>query len=328
MTSPAGDGGQQAGGNQATGAQGGTTGQGAVQPSGQQAGGQGGAQPKGQQQGQAGQQASNGLYDKYLAKFPAGLHGSLTEVFREWDADVTRRQQEVRSQYAPYESLVQSGADPQRLQAASELLDWLQEDPAAGMRLIAQELGVDLSELVDGGQGGQPGAGAPGGAGDEGLTAGQGDPQGGDAPPWFQQFQEQTFGPIQQMVHTMAQALVEQHQGQQTEQEIDQLEQLLESKGVQLQEGDPKLGYVLGQLAMLEAEGQPITEEAVTQAVQSWEQLRTTITGQQAGAQMPPVLPGGGGLPTQQVDPASLSQSDRRKLAAQRAAQMMAAGRG
>lgn len=333
MTSPATAAGAAAG----TGAGTGGSGNGVQPGSGSSASGQGAGTQGGQQQGSpaGGQQAagkgpeSSGLYDEYLQGIPAQLHGTVTEAFKRWDANVTKNQQGVRSQLAAYQPLIDSGADPQQLQVAQDFIGWLQEDPAEAMRQMADHFGLDPQELFGGQQ--QAGAMAPGqqqgGTGDEGLTAGQGDPQSGEAPPWFAQFQEQTFKPIQEMVQLMAQAQVQDHQSRQSEQEIDQLEQMLQSKGVQLVEGDPQLSYVLGQLALADGDDTPM-EQVLDSAIESWKGLQTTISGQTASANAPRVLSAGGGLPTQQVDPTSLSQKDRRALAVQRATEMMAQNRG
>jgi hypothetical protein len=334
VTSPATAAGAAAG----TGAGTGGSGNGVQPGGGSSASGQGGGTQGGQQQDSpaGGQQAAgkgsegSGLYDEYLQGIPAQLHGTVTEAFKKWDANVTKNQQGVRSQLAAYQPLIDSGADPQQLQVAHQFVEWLQEDPAEAMRQMMQTFELDPQELL-GGQQQQPGAMTPGqqqgGTGDEGLTAGQGDPQGGETPPWFTQFQEQTFGPIQEMVQLMAQAQVQDHQSKQSEQEIDQLEQLLTSKGVQLTEGDPQLGYVLGQLALADGDDTPL-EQVLDSALESWKGLQTTISGQTASANAPRVLSAGGGLPTQQVDPTSLSQKDRRALAVQRATEMMAQNRG
>lgn len=333
MTSPAGPAGAASSGG-GTGGQGTGGQEGAVQPDGQRAGGQGGTSKGSQQQGtgtggtpaSGGQGPDNGLYAEFLRDIPTQLHPTLIERLKANDARVTQQQQSVRSQYAAYQPLIDAGADPQQLAAAHEFVQYLgQNDPEAVLQEMAEAWGIDLGQLV-GGAGGQQQAGQ-GGMADEGLSAGPGETPGAEAPPqWFTQFQQETFGPIQEIVNLMAQAQVQQHQSQQSEQEITQLEQLLESKGIPLQDGDPQLGFVLGQLALGDDENTP-TEQLIDAALEQWNQFRSTIGGQAASAQAPRVMPaGGGGLPTQQIDPASLSQKDRRALAVQRAKQLMAGG--
>lgn len=323
MTTPASAAGPAAGGaegGQVTGGQGGT-----VQPGGgSSAAGQGGnAQGATKDSGKG---SDNGLYAEYLEGIPAQLHGVVTQAFQKWDGKVTQQQQGVRSQYAPYQQFVDAGIAPERLQAGADLLDWLQEDPQAGLQLLAGELGVDLGQLVGGGQQQQaaPGAGF-GGAGDEGQ-AGPGDPQGGEIPPWAAQWQTQ-LQEQQQLLQLLAQERVQELQGKQTEQELDQIEQVLRQamSGAQIADDDTNAqDYILAQLSLTD-ENTPV-EQAVADAVGKWQQLTSSLGAQRAQAQAPQVLRAGGGLPTQQVDPATLSQTDRRKLAVERVRQLQQGG--
>lgn len=299
MTSPATDGG--------TSAEGAVTGDQGVQPA-------GGAPQDGQGAPDAGTQ--HGMYDKYLAAIPKGLHGTVTEAFKTWDADVTKRSQEQQSRYAPYQSLIDSGSDPQQLQAAQEFMAWMQEDPKAALALAAETFGVDFAGNPTDGQG-EP---------DQAQTAGEGTPAGGEIPPWFAEHQK-SFQAQQQLVETMAQALVQQHQGQQMEQTVGELETHLRSAATAAQvdlDNPQAQDYILSRMAMTPDSVPP--EKAAADAVKAWTDLTGAIRGSAASAGVPPVMGAGGGMPTQQVDPATLSTADRRKQVAENARRMMLGG--
>lgn len=306
MTLPAAGGAADAAAGAVTGAEG-------VQPEGQGA-------PDTGQQGQGGQ-PQGGLYDKYLANIPKQLHGTVTEAFKTWDADVTKRQQGLQTQFAPFQPLIDSGADPTRLQAANEFLEWMQEDPKAALAMAAQTFEVDLSELM-----GTPQGGTEEQQQVQGQPAGPGNQPAGDIPPWFATFQEE-YGQDKQLLQLLAQQAVSSHESQQMESQVAEIEQQLRSQaqaaGIDI--ADPNAQNFLLQ-ALAATDDQTPPAQAVTAAVQQWQTLTQAIRGQAASQGAPSVLPGGGGLPTQQVDPASLSQGDRRRLVAQRAAQMMQGG--
>jgi hypothetical protein len=297
-------------------ATGAVTGSEGVQPQGGQ-----GAPAAGQQQDQGGA-PQGGLYDKYLANIPKQLHGTVTEAFKTWDSDVTKRQQGLQTQLSAFQPLIDSGADPTQLQAAHEFLAWMQEDPKAALAMAAQTFEVDLGQL-----GATPGDGQEGQQQQvQGQPAGPGSQQGGDIPPWFQQFQED-YGQDKQLLQLLAQAQVSQHEQQEMDQQVSEIEDELRSQtqaaGVDV--ADPQVqNFLLQALAATDDNVAP--QQAVATAVKQWQDLTAAIRGQAANAGAPSVLPGGGGLPTQQVDPATLSPGDRRKALAARAAQLMQGG--
>ena len=304
-----------AAGGAADAAAGAVTGSEGVQPQGGQ-----GAGDAGQQNDQGGQ-PQGGLYDKYLANIPKQLHGTVTEAFKTWDADVTKRQQGLQTQLTAFQPLIDSGADPTQLQAAKEFLDWIQEDPQAALAMAAQTFEVDLGQLgqapADPQQGGQQVQGQP---------AGPGDQQVGEIPPWFAQFQE-SYGQDKQLLQLLAQAQVSQHEQQELDSQVSEIEGHLQSQtqaaGIDLADQNA-LNFLLQALAATDDNVPP--QQAVAGAVKQWQDLTNAIRGQAANQGAPQVLRGGGGLPTQQVDPATLSPGDRRRALAQRAAQLMQGG--
>ena len=278
------------------------------------------SQGKADQQGKAKDGATgNGhpAWAEYLKDIPAGLHGAVTPAFSKWDADMSAKLSQVQQQYAPFQSLLDAGKDPQRITAASELLDMIEEDPQGALAQLAMHFQVPGFEYGDGEEG-------DGGQGDGEL--GPSDQDGEELPSWAQGFQQQ----LQQsgeMLDLVAQWIVK--NGQEAEQEaaVDQLESeltpLLDQAKIPYQgdqADDDALEFIFSQLA---------NGKAPQEAVQRWTALQTKIGGQQASATAPQVLPAGGGLPTQQMDPTKpLSRNDRRAMAVQRAQQLMREGAG
>lgn len=320
MTTPAAGGAADAAGGQA--GQGGS-----VQPSGANgAAGQGGstAGQQGQAAGGKGAADDSGLYAKYLENIPSQLHSTVIAAFKDFDGSVTKQQQGVRSEYAPWQPLIDSGADPQQLQAAGEFLQALQEDPEGLIRQLAGELGMDFG---DGQQ--QPATPGQGGMDEGQQQAAPGLTQGSEIPPWFTDFQQQQEQ-TNQLVQLLSQAYVSQHEEAETTQQVDQLEEALmgaaQGAGVDLQ-GDPHAqNFVLAQLAGID-DSVPV-DQAVGQAIQAWTDMVAGVRGSAQSQAMPTMLPAGGGLPTSQVDPATLSTADRRKLVAQNVMQRRAQGGG
>ena len=67
------------------------------------------------------QQTQQTLGSDFLKSVPEEQRGALEPFVKQWDAGVTRRFQELQSQYAPYRSLLDSGVDPTDVQNALQI---------------------------------------------------------------------------------------------------------------------------------------------------------------------------------------------------------------
>lgn len=280
-----------------------------VQPgSGSSATGQGGTATNGQQAG--GQGAGHPAYQQYLAGIPQALHSSVIPAFQQWDKDMAEKLNQVQQQYAPFKELLDSGKDTQRVTAASQLLDMIEEDPEAAIAQLSQHFGIGGEEAAgDGGQG-------------EGEL-GPSEVDGEELPPWAQQFMSR-FEEHSQLVDLLAQKTVQDGQQAETEAAVAELEgqltPLLEAAKIPFQGNEADTDALDYIFALMEGGADPQT------AVSRWTALQGKLGGARAGAAAPQVLPAGGGLPTQQVDPKTLSQKDRRALAVQRIQQLQSGG--
>lgn len=94
------------------------------------------AQPEGQGDGST----SDAPYAEYLNRVPEEVRGDIEPVFKDWDANVTRRFQEAseyRKQWEPYEQAGVTQYRPEDIQAAFQLL----QDPEQARAWLDQNYG-------------------------------------------------------------------------------------------------------------------------------------------------------------------------------------------
>jgi len=83
-------------------------------------------------------------WQEILSAVPEELHEALTPKLKEWDAGVTRRFQEIHSQYEPlksFEPLIEEGFDPDSLSQAIGLYQALNADPEQVYQALGQAYG-------------------------------------------------------------------------------------------------------------------------------------------------------------------------------------------
>lgn len=261
--------------------------------------GQEGAEPAGtvepQQVQEPGGQGSETLSEyshanPFLQNVPEADRPLLEPYVKQWDAGVTRKLQEVHSQYEPYKPFMEAEITQEDLASAWNLYRLLEENP----NYLYQLLDDERKKGTWGEQGpGQPGA--------EEVPAGD-DPFQGLHPKVAEMLQQQQAA--LEAVGTWVLEQQGQTQAQQQDKELDDYLTLLRTEF-----GDFDEKYVIAQMG--------IGVDPV-EAVQQWNQiLRDAITrrdqaGQGPGASAPPVLHGGGGFPGGDTDPVSASSKDVR----------------
>lgn len=216
-------------------------------------------------------------------------HRQFVEPYiQKWDADVTRRFQELHSQYEPYKQL----GDPEELAVANAIYQRLNEDP--------QGFYKDLAELLQ-----QE-------TGEQGSPSGQGQQQNlGQALPFQglpEEFQAE-YGQTRQAVEAMAQYILDQQQTQQAQQEDAELEQYMGNLKQQFGEFDED--FVLSKMYTAGMNGE--------QAVQAYHQRLQEFVNQSGGIQRqqtPKVLSGGGSVPQQTQKVSDLNRKDTKDLVA------------
>jgi hypothetical protein len=266
-----------------------------------------------------GGQSNDPPYAQYLNNIPEAFRGQIEPVFKQWDADVTKRFQGVQSEVAPYRELIQQ-YDPQSLQQAVQLAELMQADPGQ----VYQALGATYPELA-GGQntGGQQNQGVQGQQFQQQTPSFDAE-EYGLPPQLMQQFvqQQQQIQQFQEAQQQQAQLLelistgmIQEHQQREEAQQMQQFEQLLGN--LKQQYGDYDQDYVLAKIA---GGMDPAA------AVQDYRGKFSQAVSQQAAQQHPQILTSGGGLPSTQIDPNKLNSQDTKNLVQQLIAQANAQG--
>lgn len=229
--------------------------------------------------------STNPLYAEYLEKIPEGFRPIVEPVFKDWDAGVTRKFQEVHQQYDPWKPVIESGFDPNVAQQSLQLVQALEQQPESVLLALAQAYGVELAK---------PEVAPP-------VTP---DPTGDEdeLDPRLKQHEE--------MLQTMGQYLVQQQQQAQQAEEDRRLQETLST--LKTQHGDFNERYVLALMA------QGASPE---QAVQQFKADLQQFTADQKASAAPVVVGPGGGVPANTVDPSQLGDKDTKNLVVQLLAQ-------
>jgi len=254
--------------------------------------GAGGAPPA--TEGQPGQggapepQSPYSLQAEFLKDVPPETQALLTPYIKKWDGLVTKKFQEVHSQYEPFKQL---GQDPATLQQALAIYNALDEQPQVIFNLLKQEL---------------EGAGPEGGAPE--LQPGQQPGEPGEGPYGLPPEFMQRYDRVEQMIGQLAEIVLNNSKSAQEKDEDAQFEQYL--SGLKQSHGDFDEDWVTLQISRgMDGE----------EAVQAWQQKAQEIINAQGGGNgdgrpTPPVLGGGGNVPTEQVNIADIPRGDLRKM--------------
>lgn len=227
-----------------------------------------------------GSQDEYSLAGDFLGNVPEEHRSILEPYVKRWDAGVTRRFQELHSQYRPYEEL---GADPETLRQAYSLMEQINTNPQSVYQALAEALEYDdpSEQGFDGYNGQGYGEQSPG------------------LPPEFQQTQE--------AVAAIAEFILDQQRTQQEQAEDAELDNYLSNLkqefGVDFDED-----YVLAKMYK-GMDG--------AAAVKSWMNAMQQMINQQAPVyNTPPVLGGGGQVPMEAQRVTDLDRKDVKNLVA------------
>lgn len=216
-------------------------------------------------------------WSKYLEGVPTAFIPTIEKNYRAWDADVTRKFQEVHSEYEPYKAfqpLLEAGYDPQQLYQLAETVN---NDPRKLYDALVANFGEEWGIA---GQTQTPEQGQ-GTVDEEELES---DPR---------------YAELKSTVDIMADIFLEQHRREQEFGEDQHLDQYLGA----LKEayGDYDERVVLGLMnAGLNGE----------EAVKAYQDSIQTAINQRNRPNAPRILGSGGGIPTESVD---LSKPQNRK---------------
>lgn len=215
-------------------------------------------------------------------------HRAVVEPYlRQWDADVTRRFQDLHSQYRPYAEL---GAPVEDLQSAYNIYQQLNTDPKAFLGLLQEALADELSEQ------------GPSGNNGSNQLPFQGLPE---------EFQTD-YMQSKQALEAVAQFILEQQDQQIAQQEDQELDSYIGELRTKYGEFDEE--YVIAKMYATGCSGD--------QAIQQWQQQLQQFINQAGGApQRQPsgfkALSGGGSVPQGDLQKVTdLSRADTKALVA------------
>lgn len=218
----------------------------------------------------AGQGNEYSLSGDFLQNVPDDHREIVEQYVKKWDAGVTRRFQELHSQYKPYQEL----GDPETLQQAVEVYQLLENNPEFIYNVLAQEFGHAAAQQMT--QGGEQGLGE------------EEENSFGDLPPEFVSRIDQQ----QQVLEALAEFVLGQNQQVLESQEDAELDSYINNLKTEFGEFDEE--YVLFKMDS----GMPGAE--AVQQYQSMIQAQVNAATQAAN-NAPPVLSGGGTVPQDSV---------------------------
>lgn len=243
-------------------------------------------------------QETRAPYADYLDKLPETVRPLVEPTFKEWDASVTQRFQELQSKQDSWKDIV-GEYQPDDVQGALQLAGIVQEDPGYLLQALAEAypdvVKESLKEFFEGQGNNQPTRPVN----DQGL--GDLDPDDPVAKQLLamQQQLEQLTGNFQ--------SRTEQEEAAQQQQYLDQVLDNLHKE-----HGEFDDTFILSQLAF--------ANKTPDQAIQAWQELTAKWNpGQQQPpvSPPPPVIPSSGGVPSTQIVPENMDRSETKNLVAQ-----------
>lgn len=238
-------------------------------------------QPQDSNQGTGQTEAPASPWANYLTDLPDSVKPLVEPIFKKWDGDVTQRFQTVHSEYEPlkpFQQVVDSGWGFDDVQQALTLAATLNENPQAVYDALVQHYGFGAAPTEQG-------------QSDTGLQ------QPEEVDP--------RFARLEQMTEAMAQIMQQQQAAQQAAMEDAQLAQQLSTLKSQHGEFDDE--YVMTKV---------YAGATWDQAIKSYQDLVGKVA-QNRPADPPVIMGAGGGLPSQAINPATMSDKDRKALVAQ-----------
>lgn len=266
-----------------------------------------GQQDQGQQepqlpQGQQEEPKINPAWNNLLSRVPQGLHGQILPELQQWEKNYTQGMQKVHSQYAGYKPFLDQQIAPEQLNEAYMIRQALEQDPLKFVQALIEHYGLQLP-----------------------TEQGQPNENPEEENP-FDLSQNPEWQNQQQIVNTMAQALLLQNQQAQEAQEDAELDAQFES--AKQRHGEFDEDYVMKHLYFSGADN--VDEAMMDEAVEAWkEHVQGVVQNYRSPSQNAPVIMGGGGgLPSQQTPVGSMSGNQRRALVAQTLANLHAQSGG
>lgn len=230
--------------------------------------------------GDSGQQGANGnpAWNEFLSVVPQELHGQVTPILEKWDKGVQDRFQKVHSEYEPWKEVLGTGATPEDVSFALNVLNTINENPETVYRALKDYHKFDAEPA--------------------GSNTGQGQNESNQEDPYAARFAE-----IERTNQLMAQTLVAQREREIQAQQDQQLD--TEFTGLRKKYGDFDEDYVLGKMLNgMDSEN----------AVQAFVKMRDSLAAQ---GPKPLIMGAGGGVPGTNTDVRKLDDAGTKNLVVQ-----------
>ncbi len=235
------------------------------------------------------QQETKAPWADYLEPLPDSVRPLVEPTFRKWEADTTRKFQEVHSQYEPfkpYQEILPEFGNPDNARAALEVMRVLNEDPEQLYNILVEQFGFGSD------------------AGEQGSE----DTETGET----DETVDPRFKEVEETTNMLAELYLEQQRQAEEAAEDAKLDQLLT-------EAKNKYGDMWDEEWVLAHMEVGLSPDEAMQKYQ--DKFGKFIQPSPPAPVAPAILGGGGGLPASSIDPGSLSNKERRALVAQMLAQ-------
>jgi hypothetical protein len=231
----------------------------------------------------------NPAWNEVLEVLPASLHSLVTPHFQKWDQSAQSRIEEVNTKFKDYESyspLVEHGITMDQVHQAINLLSEINNNPRSIYDALDETFKYSQAQV-------DPNAVVPEAAGTVP------DPNQYQVPP-----------ELQEQVNLLSQLVLSEQQAKAAQAEDAKLDREL---GAALEKfPDVEMNKVTEDFVLAQMMTKNLTAE---QAVQSFVDFRASVSPQPFAPRI--LSASGGGVPTQGIDPKTLSRSDTQSLVAQ-----------
>jgi len=233
-------------------------------------------------------------YDSFLGQVPESLRDQIEPAFKSYSEDIKTKVAGQYGQFEPFKEILDNGWTPEHVNVGLNLLQQLNDNPQSVYQALVQQ----YPELAP-----QPQQIAPVTPQGPGSNSNSSDY---DIPPALQE----RLDAHEKLLELLGQGFNQQQQNQQQFQQAEQEQQELAQFKAQLDQVAPENKYPRQFILSYVANGQSPQE-----AVASFEAWRAQELNGARSAGAPLIAPaGGGGLPSEPLDTAKLTESQRKEL--------------
>lgn len=241
---------------------------------------------------QAGEVNSGGnpAWQPFLDALPTSLHSQVTPLLQEWDKGVQQRFEAIHEEYAPYKQYKEQGTDPETIGYALNLVNALNENPEQVWKSMGEYYNLTPAEQA--------------------AVAEATAQEGSSDQSWMDdndEYVDPRIAKLEQGVQEMAKMLMQEQEAKASAAEDQRLANELAELKTKYGEYDEQ--YVLSRM---------MNGDSAEDAIKGYQEVTQRILAQNNRPPAPKVLGGGGGgVANTSVNPAKLSEAERKGLITQ-----------